>query len=64
MKVLVAQSRLTLCDPMGCSLPGSSVPGAVQARILKWVAIPSSRGPLPPRIGTWVSHIAGRFFTP
>ena len=34
----------SLCDPMDCSPPGSSVPGIVQARILKWVAMPSSRG--------------------
>ena len=40
--VLVAQSCLTLCDPMDCSLPGSSVHGILQARILEWVAF--SRG--------------------
>ena len=40
---LVAQSRPTLCDPMDCSPPGSSVHGILQARILKWVARPSSR---------------------
>ena len=34
-------SRLTLCDPMGCSLPGSSIHGILQARILEWVATPS-----------------------
>ena len=33
-----------LCDPMDCSLPGSSVHGILQARILEWVAVPSSRG--------------------
>ena len=33
----------TLCDPMDCNLPGSSVPGILQARILEWVAVPSSR---------------------
>ena len=38
-----AQSCLTLCDPMDCSLPGSSVRGSSQARILEWVAIPFSR---------------------
>ena len=37
--VLVAQSRLTLCDPMDCSLPGSSVHGIFQARVLEWGAI-------------------------
>ena len=38
------QSGPTLCDPMDYSLPGSSVHGILQARILKWVAVPSSRG--------------------
>ena len=36
LKVLVAQSCLTLCDPMDCSLPGSSVYGILQARILEY----------------------------
>ena len=40
-KVLVAKSYLTLCDPMGCSPPGSSIHGISQARIPEWVAIPS-----------------------
>ena len=35
----VAQSRRTLCDPMDCRLPGSSVRGIFQARVLEWVAI-------------------------
>ena len=35
----VAQSCLTLCDPMDCSLPGSSVHGVFQARVLEWGAI-------------------------
>ena len=39
----VAQSCPTLCDPMDCSLPGSSIHGIFQARILEWVAIPFSR---------------------
>ena len=39
-KVLVAQSRLTLCDPMDCSPPGSSVHEILQARVLEWVAAP------------------------
>ena len=43
---LVAQSDLTLCDPMDCT---SSVHGILQARILEWVAMPSSRGSSPPR---------------
>ena len=38
------QSCLTLCNPMDYSLPGSSVHGISQARILEWVALPSSRG--------------------
>ena len=37
------QSCLTLCDPMDCSPPGSSVHGILQARILEWVTMPSSR---------------------
>ena len=40
--MLVTQSRPTLCDPMDCSLPGSSVYGILQARTLEWVAIPKS----------------------
>ena len=40
----VTQSCLTFCNPMGYSLPGSSVHGIFQARILEWVAISSSRG--------------------
>ena len=44
VKVLVAQSCLTICNPMACILPGSSVHGILQARILEWVAIPFSKG--------------------
>ena len=44
VKVLVVQLCLTLCDPMDCSLPGSSVHGILQARILEWLAISYSRG--------------------
>ena len=44
-----AQSCLTLCDPMDCSSPGSSVQGILQARILKWAAISSFRGSSQPR---------------
>ena len=40
---LVAQSCPTLCDPMVCSLPGSSVHRILQARVLEWVAIPFSK---------------------
>ena len=53
----------TLCDPMDCSLPDSSVHGIFQARVLEWIAISSSRGSSQPRDQTQVSHIAGRFFT-
>ena len=47
---LISQSCLTLCDPMDCSPPGSSVHGILQARILEWVAMPSSRGSSSPGI--------------
>ena len=63
LKVLVAQSYPTLSDPMDCTLPGSSVPGILQTRILEWVAIPFSKGSSRPRDGTQVSCIAGKFFT-
>ena len=53
----------TLCNPMDYNLPGLSVHGILQARILEWVAISFSRGFSPPRDWTWVSCIAGRFFT-
>ena len=61
--VKVAQSCPTLCNPMDCSLPGSSVHRILQARILKWVTIPFSRGSSQPRDQTQVSHIAVKFFT-
>ena len=48
---------------MDCSLPGSSVHGILQARILEWVIIPFSRGSSWPRNPTQVSCIEGRFFT-
>ena len=48
---------------MNCSLQGSSAHGDCPARILEWVAFPSSRGSAQPRDQTQVSHIAGRFFT-
>ena len=63
MCVLVAQSCLTLCDPMDCSPPGSSVHGILQTRIPEWVAIPFSRGTSRPRNGIKVSRIADEFFT-
>ena len=59
----VAQSCPTLCDPMDCSLPGSSVHEIFQARGLEWVAISFSRGSSRPRDWTRVSRVAGRHFT-
>ena len=53
----VAQSCPTLCNPMYCSLPGSSVHGILQAIVLEWIAISFSRGSSQPRTRTWVSHI-------
>ena len=50
-------------DPMGCSLPGSSVHGISQARMLEWVAIPFSRRSSWPRDQIQVACIVGRFFT-
>ena len=58
----VAQSCPTLCDPVDCSPPSSSVHGILQARILEWVAISFSRAPSRPRDWTQVSRIAGRRF--
>ena len=60
---------LTLCEPMDCSPPGSSVRGILQARILEWVAIPFSRGSSQPRDWTQVSmqflkHIGVFLFSP
>ena len=57
------QSCPTLCNPMDCSLPGSSIHGILQARILECVAIVFSRGSSQARDRTWVSFTAGRFFT-
>ena len=60
-------SCVRLCDPMGCSLPGCSVHGIFQARILEWAAISSSRGSSPPRnqIRVFCVSCTGRqrFFT-
>ena len=58
----VAQSCPTLCDPVDCSLPGSSLHGILQARILEWVAISFSRGSSQPRDRSRVLLIAGRRF--
>ena len=43
-EILVVQLCLTLCDPLNCSPPGSSIHGILQARTLEWIAIPFSRG--------------------
>ena len=49
VRALSLQSCLTLWDPMDCNPPGSSVHGIFQTRILKWVAMPSSRGSSQPK---------------
>ena len=59
----VAQTCPTLCDPMDCSLPGSSVHGIFQAIVLEWIAISFSRGSSQPRDWTPVSRIVDRRFT-
>ena len=61
--VCVTRWCLTLCNPMDCSLPGSSIHEDSQSRIPEWVAMPSSRESSRPRDGTQVSCIAGGFFT-
>ena len=58
----LAQARPTLCDPMDCSPPGSSVHGILQARTLEWVAISFSRASSRPRNQTQASCIARGFF--
>ena len=58
----VAHSCPTLCDRTDCSLPGSSVHGTFQARMLQWAAISLSRGSSRPRDQTRVSCTAGRSF--
>ena len=66
MRAKLLQSCLTLCDAMDCSLPGSSVHEILQARILEWVAMPSSRGSSQPRDQIWVSYLScvtSKFFT-
>ena len=54
------QSCMTLCNPMDCSLPGSSVHGTSQARILEWAVISFSKGSSPPRDRTQISCIGRR----
>ena len=52
------QSFLTLCNPIDCSPPGSSDHETLQARILEWIAIPSSRGSSQPRDGNHLSYVS------
>ena len=67
VKVLAPQLCLTLCKPMNCSSPGSSVQGILQARILEWVAISFSRESSQPGNqipdSCHISCMAGGFFT-
>ena len=66
MNAPLLHSCLTLCDPMDCSLPGSSVHEILQARILEWVAVPSYRSLPDPGIEpeSLISPaLAGKFFT-
>ena len=66
MHAKLLQLYITLCDPVDCSPPGSSVHEILQERILVWVAMPSSRASFWPRNWTylsWDSCIAGGFFT-
>ena len=58
-----SQSCLTFCNPIDCCLPGTSVHGIFQARVLEWVAISFSRGYFRPRDQTHVFRIADRRFT-
>ena len=67
MYSLYVQLCSTLCNPTDCNLPGSSVYGILQAKLLEWVAIPSSRGSSDPGIESmsFISPaLADRFFTP
>ena len=59
----VTQSCPTLCNPMDCSLPGSSVHGIFQAIVLEWIAISFSKGSSQPSDRTPVSRIVDRRFT-
>ena len=63
MHAKLLQMCLTLCDPMDYSLPGSYVHEMSQGRILEWSAMSSSRGSSCSRNQTWVSCIAGSFFS-
>ena len=61
VKLSVTPSCLILCDPVGCSSPGSSVHGLLQAITLEWGAISFTRGSSQPRNQTQASCTAGRF---
>ena len=66
MSVQLLQLCQTLCNPLDCTPPGFSVHGILQARILEWVAMPSSRGSSQPRDRihiSFISRFAGGFFT-
>ena len=63
IQFVCAQLYLTLCDTMDYNLPGDSIHGIFQARILEWRAISSSRGSSQPRDPTCVSYTAGRHFS-
>ena len=58
MHAELLQPCLTLCNPMYCSPPGSSVHGILQATILEWVAMPSSRESSQPRDQSYISYIS------
>ena len=58
MCVLLSYFSCVRCNPMDYSQPGSSIRGILQARILEWVAMPSSRGSSRPREGTHVSYVS------
>ena len=62
-EIVLSLSHVQLCNPVDCSLPGSSIYGIFQARVLEWVAISFSRGSSRPRNQTRVSRIVGRRFT-
>ena len=58
LHIQLLQSCPTLCNPADCSLPGSSVHGILQARILEWVVMPSSKGSRWPRNWTCISYVS------
>ena len=60
---LLAQLCPTLCDPLGCSPPGSSVHGDSPGKNMEWVAMPSSRESSKPRDRTQIYCVTGGFFT-